>query len=177
MKLNYSLVVLLVPVAALVGCLPASRSTVSAGAGNAAATADARIALERSRTEPSLGHDRQKVLAEAERWLGVPYRFGGSSPSGVDCSAFVCNIYQTVDRVLPRTSTEQSQSGLGVPLSESRPGDLVFFNTSGEGVSHVGILIGPDQFVHASTSVGVTVSSLNEPYYRARMMFVRRVLP
>jgi cell wall-associated NlpC family hydrolase len=177
MKLNYLLSALLVPVTVLGGCLPATRTTISTGSGTAASTAEARNALERSRTSPSLGYDRQKVLTEAERWLGVPYRFGGSSPSGVDCSGFICNVFQSVDRVLPRTSGEQAQSGLGVPLAESRPGDLVFFNTSGEGVSHVGIMIGPDQFVHASTSVGVTVSSLNEPYYRTRMMFVRRVLP
>jgi len=155
----------------LAGCLPASR--ISSGG---ASSAEARRTIERSRTAASLGYDRRKVLDEAEKWLGTPYRFGGTTRSGVDCSGFICNVFQTIDQRLPRNSAEQAGVGRSVNLSQALPGDLVFFNTSGSGVSHVGILVDNDSFVHASTSIGVTVSRLSESYYSSRFMFIRRVL-
>lgn len=154
------------------GCLPASRGTISPERGSAGA----RRTLEASYASPALDYDRRSVLQAAERWLGTPYRYGGSSQSGVDCSAFVQAVYNTVNYRLPRTSAEQAGIGETVDLREAQPGDLLFFNTSGGGVSHVGILVGGDQFVHASTSSGVTVSSLNEAYYNRHFLYVRRVL-
>ncbi len=132
--------------------------------------------MERARTAPSLGRDRRKVLDEAERWIGTPYQFGGTTRSGVDCSGFICNVFKTVEKKLPRNSAEQAQTGESVSLGQTLPGDLVFFNTSGSGVSHVGIIVEGSTFIHASTSLGVTLNNLSEPYYRDRVLFARRVL-
>lgn len=153
------------------GCLPASRIGRSSGG-----TTQAHEVLQRSYASPSVDYTRRTVLVEAERWLGTPYSFGGDSRSGVDCSAFVCNVFETIHLQLPRNSAAQAESGEGIDRNSVLPGDLVFFNTTGSGVSHVGIMINPDQFIHASTSMGVMVSSLNEPYYHDRMLFIRRVI-
>jgi cell wall-associated NlpC family hydrolase len=157
------------------GCLPASRISTRPRA-QAASNGGAVRAVEQSVADPAIGYDRRAVLREAERWIGTPYQFGGSGSPGIDCSAFVQRAYDAANLKLPRNSNDQAQVGERIPLDESSPGDLVFFNTLGSGVSHVGILIGLDQFIHASTSNGVTVSSLSESYYHDRMLFVRRVL-
>jgi len=154
------------------GCMPASRS-VRGGAVN---YPEIRAAMEQARSSPALGHDRRKVLEEAERWVGTPYAFGGTGRSGIDCSGFVCNVFRAVEKKLPRTSADQAQSGEAISLARALPGDLIFFNTSGAGVSHVGILVNGETFIHASTSMGVTLSRLSEPYYRDRLLFARRVL-
>jgi cell wall-associated NlpC family hydrolase len=169
-----STLLLLIVIASITGCHSSSRITASS---STARSADAHAAMENARSSSTLDRDRRKVLTEAEQWLGTPYRYGGSTPAGVDCSGFVCNVYRKIDRKLPRSSSQQAETGESISISDSRPGDLIFFNTSGSGVSHVGILINAEQFIHASTSIGVTVSSLNEPYYRDHFMFVRRVLP
>lgn len=153
------------------GCLPASRRGRTAPGAE-----EARAAIARSRTSATIPPDRRRILDEAERWIGTPYVYGGSTKSGVDCSGFVCNVFKTVDTKLPRTSSEQAGSGESIALTQALPGDLVFFNTSGSGVSHVGILIDSENFIHASTSNGVTVNRLSEAYYGSRFMFARRVL-
>lgn len=155
------------------GCLPASRTARAAGGASAT---EARRAIERTRVSGSLDPSRLKILYEAEQWVGTPYLFGGNTRSGIDCSGFVCNVFRSIDRKLPRSSSEQATVGESVALSQVLPGDLVFFNTSGSGVSHVGILLDNDSFVHASTSNGVTVNRLSETYYRNHFLFVRRVL-
>lgn len=153
------------------GCLPASRVAHS---GNRSETDAAAIHSAQTRTD--LGPDRRKVLIVAEGWLGTPYSYGGTSRSGTDCSGFVRSVFNEVRVSLPRTSSEQASVGSGVPLTVVEPGDLLFFNTTGGGVSHVGISIGEDKFIHASTSRGVIVSSLDEAYYRNRFLFARKVL-
>lgn len=159
------------------GCLPATRSTTTPRTPHSpAARADARESVERSLADPSLDTDRRQVVREAAEWLGTPYRYAGSSRAGVDCSGLVQNVFGSVDRKLPRNSAEQAGRGEGINLSEAMAGDLVFFNTSGAGVSHVGILINQEEFIHASTSSGVMISRLDETYYRTRLLFVRRVL-
>lgn len=157
------------------GCLPASRIALGARA-SAPSNATAVRAVEHTASEPGLGYDRRAILHEAERWIGTPYSFGGGGNVGIDCSAFVQRAYGAANVRLPRNSNDQAQLGERVPLAEASPGDLIFFNTLGTGVSHVGILLDFDQFVHASTSNGVTVSSLSDSYYHDRMLFVRRVL-
>jgi len=125
-------------------------------------------------SEPSLG---RSLVRTALNYLGAPYRRGGSSSRGFDCSGFMCAVFRAYGIALPRTSRAMSRIGQPVSKGQLRFGDLVFFNTNGRGVSHVGMYIGNGQFVHASTwRRGVLVSSLNERYYRQRFAGARRIL-
>jgi peptidoglycan DL-endopeptidase LytE len=118
--------------------------------------------------------EEQKLLVKvAMGFLGAPYRLGGSSVTGIDCSAFVKKIYQVFNITLPRTAAEQSHVGLPVSRSELIEGDLLFFNTR-RTLGHVGIYIGNNEFVHASSRKrGVRVDNLDTPYFNKR--FVRAV--
>lgn len=107
---------------------------------------------------------------------GTPYRTGGISTSGFDCSGFTKYVYQKMGVNLPRVSTDQFKQGSAVSKSELKPGDLVFFNTTGKGVSHVGIYLGDGEFAHSSSSKGVRIDSLNNSYYKARYVGAKRVL-
>lgn len=118
----------------------------------------------------------QEIIATAKKYIGVPYVWGGSTPSGFDCSGFVQYVFRAHGITLPRTSSEQYSVGSWVSKSKLQPGDLVFFNTSGKGVSHVGIYIGNHEFIHASTSKGVVISSLDNVYWAARYYGARKVL-
>jgi peptidoglycan DL-endopeptidase LytE len=113
--------------------------------------------------------DEPKLLVKvAMGFLGAPYRLGGSSVTGIDCSGFVKKIYQFFNIELPRTAFEQSHVGLRVARDELTEGDLIFFNTR-RPVGHVGIYIGNNQFVHAaSRKRGVRVDDLDAPYYNKR---------
>ena len=106
-----------------------------------------------------------EMVQTAKNYIGTPYRYGGTTTSGIDCSAYTQVVFKKSGESLPRTTGQQFQQGKAVGKSNLQTGDLVFFNTSGRGVSHVGIYIGSNNFIHASTSQGVTVSSLNDPYY------------
>lgn len=117
-----------------------------------------------------------KIIATAKRYIGVPYVWGGATPSGFDCSGFVQYVFKAHGIVLPRTSKEQYTVGKYVSKANLRPGDLVYFNTSGSGVSHLGIYIGNNQFIHSSSSKGVTITSLSNSYWSARYLGARRVL-
>jgi hypothetical protein len=99
-------------------------------------------------------------------WLGSPYKYGGNSINGTDCSGFVSSIYSSFFKIeLDRTSLLIFQNTRKINKSEVKEGDLVFFKTDGKKVSHVGITITPNHFIHASSKKGVIVSSLIEPYY------------
>ena len=102
--------------------------------------------------------------------------YGASGPNSFDCSGFAQYVYKQYGYYLNRTADAQAYNGWYVSKSELEPGDLVFFNTSGNGIGHVGIYIGNDQFVHASTSrTGVIISSLNQSYYVSRYVTARRI--
>lgn len=122
----------------------------------------------------------QEIADYALQFVGYPYVYGGSSPSGFDCSGFTSYVYRQFGYSLNRSAASQLSNGTPVSMSELQPGDLVLFKKSGTGskaASHVGIYIGNNQFVHASTStVGVIVSSLSEAYYTTGFVGGRRIV-
>ncbi|EKD34506.1 MAG: hypothetical protein ACD_75C02310G0003 [uncultured bacterium] len=110
-----------------------------------------------------------------EKWRGTPYVNGGMSPSGMDCSGFTVLAYRDLFGLsLPRTAGEQAESGLEVARTSLAPGDLVFFQT-GLWKRHVGIYLADDQFIHASQSRGVTISSLDDDYWQKKYWQARRL--
>ena len=120
---------------------------------------------------------REKVVAYAKTFLGAKYVYGGTKPStGFDCSGYVKYVFGKHGFSLPRTSAQQYTVGKWIAKSELSPGDLVFYNTSGSGVSHLGIYIGNGQFIHASTSKGVMISEMSNSYWSARYYGARRIL-
>lgn len=118
----------------------------------------------------------QRVLQIAHRYLGHPYRYGGSSSRGFDCSGFVLHVYRSAGIHLPHSSRAQAAVGKPVPRNQLQPGDLVFFRTRGRHISHVGIYIGNGKFIHASSARGrVRIDSLDKGYYKQRYAGARRV--
>jgi cell wall-associated NlpC family hydrolase len=106
----------------------------------------------------------------------VPYRNGGGDPAGFDCSGFVWYVFGQHGIQVPRTVAAQYRAGIEVGNNPLRAGDLVFFDTSGAGPSHVGILIGGDEFVHAPSTAGVVrVERLSSAYWGPRFAGARRV--
>ena len=110
----------------------------------------------------------KELINEAKKWLGTKYVYGGHSKKGTDCSGFVMEVYLKVyDIKLPRTSKDQQAFCKRIKKSNLKIGDLVFFTTTKnkKRVSHVGIYIGDDEFIHASSSKGVVISKLSQSYY------------
>ena len=119
-----------------------------------------------------------RVISSAENKLGSTYVYGDTGKEGYDCSGLIYSIYcNELGISLPRSSAAQSTFGKQVSKSDLQEGDLVFFNTTGNGVSHVGIYIGGGKFIHASSGQGkVMTSSLDEGYYEDRYVNATRVL-
>ncbi|NBC17761.1 MAG: hypothetical protein GVY18_10650 [Bacteroidetes bacterium] len=129
-------------------------------------------AIERNNTSEV----EQQVRSAAAAWDGTPHRWGGTSRRGVDCSGLVQAIFaERFDVELPRTTREQARQGQKVRASRRAPGDLVFFKTAPK-TRHVGIYLGDGEFVHASSSSGVTVSRLNGAYWQRTYWMSRRIL-
>jgi lipoprotein Spr len=115
------------------------------------------------------------LLENLDEWYGTRYRMGGMTKNGVDCSAFVQSVFAGAFGItLPRTAREQYRVSRRISRTELQEGDLLFFNTRG-GVSHVGIYLQNNKFIHASTSKGVTISDMFEPYYLQRFVGAGRM--
>ena len=118
----------------------------------------------------------EDIIAKAYTYLGTPYRYGGSGYSGTDCSGFTMAVFGAFGIGLPHGATSQYYMCRGVTSAERAPGDLVFFATGCSGIGHVGIYLGGGQFIHASTSSGVIVSSLYESYYARTYLYAARLI-
>jgi cell wall-associated NlpC family hydrolase len=117
------------------------------------------------------------VVALARSFIGTPYRNGGADPGGFDCSGFTQYVFAQLGVTLPRIVGEQGNAGDRVHLRDLREGDLVFFAIDGRTISHVGIAVGADRFVHAPSSRGVVrEESLSVEYWQTRYATARRVV-
>lgn len=122
---------------------------------------------------------RSEIMDEFEQWKGVRYQLGGTSINGIDCSSLIQEIYHSAftdkqrERLL-RTTGQQIKQGVMASRYDLRPGDLVFFQLSAG--RHVGIYIGDNQFIHASTSRGVIISTLENDYWSKNFKVARRIL-
>lgn len=123
------------------------------------------------------------VIKTARSYTGSPYKWGGTTRSGMDCSGLLLNSFNAIDYKIPRTSAEQSKTGKKVSKGEIKKGDLVFFATGKKKrkITHVGLVTevkGKDhiKFIHASFSAGVTESNLASDYYKKRFRYARRIL-
>ncbi len=118
----------------------------------------------------------QAIMEEAKKYVGVPYRFGGMTPSGFDCSGFIHYVFNKKGILLPRAADEQFGRGERVSVNRLEPGDLVFFSTYESGVSHSGLYLGDGYFISATSSCGVAVATMKNGYWHDRYVGAKRVL-
>lgn len=162
--------------------LPEARPGVRVATGSAPRVSDERPApasrpavtgqLSALQPLPSQTHT---VINTAKSYLGTPYRFGGLSQQGIDCSGLVYLSYQSINKQLPRNSQALAQTGRPVPRSQLQPGDLVFFDAKrGQTINHVGLVVEREgeeiAFIHATTSAGVRIDRLSDPYWETRFL-------
>ena len=122
--------------------------------------------------------DPRALVQTALGFRGVPYRNGGTDPSGFDCSGLVQYVFAQHGLALPREVREQYQFGREVRLAGIEPGDLLFFKVAADGPSHVGISIGGDEFVHAPRTRGVVrVERFSAPYWASKIVGIKRMTP
>lgn len=125
----------------------------------------------------------EKVISMARSYVGTPYKYGGTTRSGMDCSGLLLNAFRAINMELPRTSEAQSKVGKEVKLKEVEPGDLVFFATGKKKreITHVGLVTDKKskenvKFIHASTTLGVVETNIYSEYYIKRFREARRVI-
>jgi len=117
------------------------------------------------------------LISHYKQWEGVSYKYGGENRRGIDCSYFVYDVYKKyLKKNIPRTTYYQSKIGTSINKQNLHMGDLVFFITSKKGSRHVGIYLKDGDFMHVSTSRGVMISNLSNPYWKAHYWKSRRVL-
>lgn len=122
------------------------------------------------------GTTGESIVNYAAQFLGTPYVYGGSSPSGFDCSGFVSYVYGSFGYSLNRTAAGQNSNGIWVSRENLQPGDIVLFNTSG-GISHAGIYVGNDTFIHAvKPGTPLQYDSMSSSYYSSRYVSARRII-
>lgn len=123
------------------------------------------------------GTEDIRLIQEIDTWLGVPYKYGGNTRQGTDCSGMVLSIYKNIYGIdLKRSAYELWQQAQWISPEELKFGDLVFFQTKDNKVSHVGIYIADSYFVHASSSRGVVIDNLNTDYYKKRFVSAGRII-
>lgn len=124
------------------------------------------------------GTSAATVRAASTRFLGIPYRLGGTGRGSVDCSGYTQMVFRSMGINIPRTAAGQWRTGYAVNSRSLRAGDLVFFNTTGRGVSHVGIYLGSDQMANANSYYGRTIveSMFGNKYWASRYVGARRVI-
>jgi len=149
----------------------------------AVALSNAKNSLKSLEIAKAIKHSKtiDNILAEASTYLGTPYRYGGTTRNGIDCSAFVLSVFGAAAGLsLPRVAASQAQEGESVDKENLQKGDLISFS-HGRRISHVGIVEevtedGEIKFIHAATSKGVMVSSLNDSYWGPKYRFAKRVI-
>lgn len=149
----------------------------------AASLANAKNSVKNSEIAKAIMHNKtiDNILTEAQTYLGTPYRYGGMTRNGIDCSAFVLSVFGAAAGLsLPRVAASQSQEGERVEKENLQKGDLIFFS-HGRRISHVGIVESVDEngevkFIHAATSKGVMISSLNDSYWGPKYRFGKRII-
>ena len=122
---------------------------------------------------------RHNLLETAKEYIGVPYVSGGTSRWGFDCSGYTQYVFNQLDIALDRTVLTQLSDGIIVAKEDLQCGDLVIFSYTGDNggfASHIGIYVGNDQVIHASSSRGVTISDLNSQYYAYHYQCARRII-
>ncbi len=142
--------------------------------------AKAKTARGKSKVNKAEATLTSDILQEAERYIGVKHRMGGTTPKGFDCSGFTQYVFQKSGVSIPRTSRTQAQHGKKINLKAARKGDLVFFAHSSS-ISHVGIVVSdvgePLKMIHASSSKGVIITNVeSSKYWKKRLKSARRVL-
>lgn len=124
----------------------------------------------------SIGGLAEEVTKEARKYIGIPYRFGGTDTAGFDCSGFIQYIFEKEGVILPRMADEQYLVGERVAFDALEPGDLVFFSTYESGVSHSGIYMGGGNFISATSSRGIAVADMMSGYWRNCYVGAKRIL-
>lgn len=154
-----------------------SKSPLFFRKGNSTGTSVSVTALKNSSNYIGSSSQADAIITTAKKYIGVAYKWAGSTPSGFDCSGYVQYVFNAHGISLNRTAATQYKHGTFVSKSNLQPGDLVFFqNTYKAGISHVGIYIGDGQFIHASSSKGVVISNLSSSYYVSHYYGARRIL-
>lgn len=184
MNIKITIILLLVS-AVLSACGTVKRGTIPWEEDNDTSTEAApekpvtNISVEKVSNEEKAGDEikeRQEFLQLAHKdWKGVPYLLGGSGYEGIDCSAFMQVVFEDYfSRKIPRTTKEQLGYGKSIRKSQLQTGDMVFFKT-GARTYHVGVMINQKEFLHASTTVGVTISDLDRDFWNDTYLSARRV--
>lgn len=174
-KLQRLYIVVMALLLALTGCH--SSKKVVGGGSQTARTDWTSVSHQPVTTDSNDPVIADKLVAKARKWIGTPYRHGGKSRKGTDCSGMVMVIFEEVaDVKLPRDSRSQRKFCRDVPRDAIQTGDLVFFDTAKNGnIGHVGLYIGNGEMIHASASRGVMVSNLDESYWRRHYAAAGRV--
>lgn len=171
-KLLFAVVAVLVVNLGLSSC--GSRHTYSARSDYGGAV---KGKTEHIKMSSNLTPSARALLSEADSWIGTKYTYGGMDRSGVDCSGFVHQVYKNALNIkLPRNSAKQQEYCNSIRRGDLQVGDLVFFTVRGSSkVGHVGIYIGEDKMIHASSSNGVIITPLDNPYFKSNYFSSGRI--